>query len=72
MVFFITVFILGGCSTQAAEESVVESSNSATQSSEEIMAESVAVESSVVTESFTQEDEDTAPVSEEAAAIAEK
>ena len=76
MVFFATAFILGGCSTQTADEPVVESSDSAAQSSEEVMtesasSESMTVESSAGMESSSEEDKDTAPVSEEEAASAE-
>lgn len=76
MVFFAAAFILGGCSTKTTDEPVVESSDSAAQSSKEVMtesasSESMAVESSAVTESASEEDKDMAPVSEEEAASAE-
>lgn len=76
MVFFAAAFILGGCSTKTTDEPVVESSNSAAQSSKEVMtesasSESMAVESSAVTESASEEDKDMAPVSEEEVASAE-
>lgn len=76
MVFFAAAFILGGCSTKTTDEPVVESSDSAAQSSKEVMtesasSESMAVESSAVTESASEEDKDMAPVSEEEVASAE-
>ena len=78
MVFFTTAFILGGCSTKTTDEPVGEPSDSAAQSSEEIIiesasSESMAVESSAAIESSneTDTDEDMAPVSEEDAANAE-
>lgn len=76
MVFFAAAFILGGCSTKTTDEPVVESSDSAAQSSKEVMtesasSESMAVESSAVTESSSEEDKDMAPVSEEEVASAE-
>lgn len=78
MIFFATAFVLGGCSTQTTEEPdlEMESLDPAVQSSEEVIiesasSESMAVESSAVTESTTQDEEDRAPVSEEDAANAE-
>lgn len=76
MVFFAAAFVLGGCSTQTTDESVVESSDSVAQSSEEVRTESVssesmAVESSAATEMPDEEDDDLAQISEEEVAKAE-
>ncbi|MGB3160478.1 MAG: hypothetical protein WBA84_04435 [Carnobacterium sp.] len=76
MVFFAAAFVLGGCSTQTTDESVVESSDSVAQSSEEVRTESVssesmAVESSTATEMSDEEDDDLAQISEEEVAKAE-
>lgn len=76
MVFFAAAFVLGGCSTQTTDESVVESSDSVAQSSEEVRTESVssesmAVESSTATEMPDEEDDDLAQISEEEVAKAE-
>lgn len=77
MVFFAAAFVLGGCSTQTTDESIVESSDSVAQSSEEVRTESVssesmAVESSAATEmSDEEDDDDLAQISEEEVAKAE-
>lgn len=74
LAFFATAFVLTGCSSNKAEAPENGSAKQASQSSQEVVQESTAVESSApAEEADTEEDsEDMAPVSEEEAANAEE